>query len=34
MLNSGWIFDLFTKEDFEGMVGSNRGEAKGLGIPD
>lgn len=34
MLNSGWIFDLFPKEDFEGMIGNNRGEAKGLGIPD
>lgn len=34
MLNSGWIFDLFPKEDFEGMVSNNRGEAKGAGIPD
>jgi dynein heavy chain len=34
MLNSGWVFDLFTKEDYEGMVSNVRNEAKGLGIPD
>lgn len=34
MLNSGWIFDLFTKEEFDGMVSANRGEAKGQGILD
>jgi dynein heavy chain len=34
MLNSGWIFDLFTKEDFDGMTGNVRNEAKGLGVPD
>lgn len=34
MLNSGWISDLFSKEDFDAMVGNLRGEAKGNGIPD
>lgn len=34
MLNSGWIFDLFPKEDTDGMIGNVRGEAKGFGIPD
>ena len=34
MLNSGWIFDLFSKEDTDGMVGSVRNESKGAGIPD
>lgn len=34
MLNSGWIFDLFTKEDTDGLIQMNRNEAKGLGIPD
>jgi dynein heavy chain, axonemal len=34
MLNSGWIFDLFIKEDFDGMTGNVRNEAKGLGVPD
>lgn len=34
MLNTGWIFDLFSKEDFEGMVSNNRAEAKGAGKPD
>jgi len=34
MLNSGWIFDLFPKEDFDGMVGNNRAEAKGAGVAD
>lgn len=32
MLNSGWIFDLFAKDEFDGMVGAIRGEAKGAGI--
>jgi len=34
MLDSGWIFDLFPKEDFEGFVSNNRGEAKGAGVHD
>ena len=34
MLNSGWIFDLFTKEDYENMVTGLRNEAKGNGVPD
>lgn len=34
MLNSGWIFDLFPKEDTDGMIGNVRGEAKGFGISD
>lgn len=34
MLNSGWISDLFTKEDYENMVAGLRNEAKGLGVPD
>ena len=34
MLNSGWIFDLFSKEDSDGMIGNVRNEAKGFGIPD
>ena len=34
MLNSGWIFDLFPKEDYENMVQGLRNEAKGVGIPD
>ena len=34
MLNSGWVSDLFSKEDFEAMVGNLRNEAKGNGIPD
>jgi hypothetical protein len=34
MLNSGWIFDLFSKEDSDGMVGNIRGESKSAGIPD
>lgn len=34
MLNSGWIFDLFAKEDFDGMVSNVRGEAKGFGVND
>lgn len=34
MLNSGWIMDLFPKEDIDGLIGNNRGEAKGAGCPD
>lgn len=34
MLSSGWIFDLFPKEETDGFVGSIRNEAKGLGISD
>lgn len=34
MLNSGWIFDLFTKEDFDGLISGIRGEAKSAGVPD
>jgi len=34
MLNSGWIFDLFPKEEIDGLIGNNRNEAKGAGIPD
>jgi dynein heavy chain len=33
MLNSGWIFDLFPKEDFDAMVGNIRNEAKAAGAP-
>ncbi len=29
MLNSGWIFDLFTKEEYEAMVQGLRNEARG-----
>ena len=32
MLNSGWVPDLFSKEDFDGMVSNIRNEAKGSGI--
>lgn len=32
MLNSGWVFDLFPKEDFDGMVSNVRNEAKAAGI--
>lgn len=32
MLNSGWIFDLFPKEDFDGMVSNVRNEAKAAGL--
>lgn len=32
MLNSGWIFDLFPKEDFENMINGLRNEAKGMGV--
>jgi len=34
MLNSGWISDLFIKEDVDGLVGNLRNEAKGQGVPD
>jgi len=34
MLNSGWISDLFPKEDIDGMVGNVRNEAKAAGYPD
>lgn len=34
MLNSGWISDLFPKEDFDAMVSNLRNEAKGNGVPD
>lgn len=34
MLNSGWISDLFSKEDFEALVSNIRGEAKGQGVVD
>jgi dynein heavy chain len=34
MLNSGWIADLFPKEDFEALVNNLRNEAKGNGIID
>lgn len=34
MLNSGWIFDLFPKEEIDGMISGIRNEAKGAGIPD
>lgn len=34
MLNSGWISDLFPKEDFDALIGNIRNEAKGNGVPD
>jgi len=34
MLNSGWVFDLFPKEDFDGLVSNIRNEAKGQGVSD
>ncbi len=34
MLNSGWVSDLFTKEDFDALVNLIRGEAKSNGVPD
>jgi len=34
MLNSGWIFDLFPKDEVDGFVSNIRNEAKGNGIPD
>jgi len=33
-LNSGWISDLFPKEDVEAMIGNLRNEAKANGVPD
>ena len=32
MLNSGWIFDLFPKEDTDTLVSGVRNEAKGEGV--
>ena len=32
MLNSGWIFDLFPKEDTDTLIGNVRNEAKGEGV--
>lgn len=32
MLNSGWIFDLFPKEDTDSLVSGVRNEAKGEGV--
>lgn len=34
MLNSGWVSDLFTKEDFDALVNLIRNEAKSNGVPD
>ena len=34
MLSSGWISDLFPKEDYENMIQNLRNEAKGMGIKD
>lgn len=34
MLNSGWISDLFSKEDFDALLSNIRGEAKGNGVAD
>jgi len=34
MLNSGWVSDLFPKEDVDGLISNLRGQAKGAGIPD
>ena len=34
MLNSGWVSDLFTKEDFDALVNMIRNEAKSNGVPD
>lgn len=34
MLSSGWIPDLFAKEDLDGVLGSLRNEAKANGVPD
>jgi len=34
ILNSGWISDLFPKEDVEAMISNIRNEAKSAGIPD
>ena len=34
MLNSGWVSDLFTKEDFDALVNLIRNQAKSNGVPD
>ena len=34
MLNSGWVNDLFTKEDFDALLNMIKNEAKAAGIPD
>lgn len=34
MLNSGWIFDLFPKDEYDGLVSNVRNEAKGFGVID
>lgn len=34
MLSSGWIPDLFPKEDIDGLLGALRNEAKANGVPD
>ena len=34
MITSGWIPDLFPKEDLENILGSIANEAKSVGIPD
>ena len=34
ILNSGWISDLFPKEDVEVMMNNLRNEAKSAGVPD
>jgi len=34
ILNSGWIADLFPKEDVEAMINNLRNEAKGNGVAD
>ena len=34
MLSSGWISDLFPKEDYENTIQNWRNEAKGMGIKD
>jgi dynein heavy chain len=34
ILNSGWIADLFPKEDVEAMINNLRNEAKGCGVAD
>uniref|UniRef100_H3HCG5 AAA+ ATPase domain-containing protein n=1 Tax=Phytophthora ramorum TaxID=164328 RepID=H3HCG5_PHYRM len=34
MLSSGWIPDLFPKEDLDGLLGALRSEAKANGVPD
>ena len=34
MLSSGWIPDLFEKDEMDGLFGSIRNEAKARGIPD